>query len=130
MMAAIRTKRLKDPRNPQDGTRIFVARYRPRFLRKGAEPWDEWIKELAPSRELHATWYGKGGRKPISFEEFARRYEQEMQAQKETINKLARRALAGEAITLLCYCADEARCHRTLLKEMVEEAARILRQRT
>ena len=127
-MAAVQTKRLKDPREPQDGTRALVARYRPRFVRKGDENWDEWIKELAPSRELHATWYAKGGRKPISFEDFTRRYEEEMKARKEPISNLARRVLADETITLLCYCTDASRCHRTLLKAMIEEAALLLRQ--
>ena len=104
-----------------DGTRIFVARYRPRYLRKGKEPWDEWHLELAPSRELHAVWYGKDGRSPISFEEFSRRYQEEMKSRQDIIIALARRFLQGETITLLCYCQDATKCHRTLLKVKIEE---------
>lgn len=122
-MSEIRTKRWNEPAESADGTRIFVARYRPPFLRKAEEPWDEWRKELAPSRELLAAWYGKGGRRKIAWEEYVRRYRKEMGAQQESIRELARRYLDGETLTLLCYCADASRCHRTLLKEMVEKAA-------
>jgi len=125
-VASIRTKKWNDPPQPEDGTRIFVARYRPRFLRRGAEHWAEWLKELAPSRELHAAWYGKGTA-PISFDEFTRRYLEEMRAQEELVAALAGRIVAGETLTLLCYCADASRCHRTLLKALVEEAVRALR---
>lgn len=122
-MGEIRTKRWNDPPETSDGTRVFVARYRPRYLRKGEEPWEEWRKELAPSRELHAAWYGKSGRKSISLSEFTRRYRREMGIQQASITELARRLLRCETITLLCYCADASRCHRSLLKGMVEQAA-------
>lgn len=128
-MASVRTRKWNKAPLPEDGTRIFVARYRPRFLRKGVEPWAEWHKELAPSRQLHAAWYGKGTA-PIRFEEFTRRYLEEMQAQQGLIAALARRFAAGETLTFLCYCADASRCHRNLLKGLVEEAARTLRAGT
>lgn len=128
-MGTIKTKKWKEPAEPGDGTRIFVARYRPRYLRKGDETWDEWRKELAPSRELHAAWYGKHEQPRISFHEYARRYREEMEAQSETIGELARRLVNGATLTLLCFCAEEFRCHRTLLKEMVEQAAAELRGR-
>lgn len=120
-MAEIRTKIWNEPAEPSDGTRIFIARYRPRFLRKCDEPWDEWQKELAPSRELHAAWYGKQGKKPICFDEFVVRYKEEMKAQENSISTLAKRLGAGETLCLLCYCQDANRCHRTLLKAMIEE---------
>ena len=113
MPAQILTKRWNQPAENRDGTRIFVARYRPRYLRKGEEPWSEWRKELAPSRELHAAWFGKAGAKigaQITFEEYARRYHQEMAGQDQAIGDLARRLMNGETITLLCYCADATRC--------------------
>ena len=93
MTGEIRTKRWNEPVEKADGTRIFVARYRPRYLRKGDEPWDERLVELAPSKELHAAWRGKRGQKPISFNEFTRRFRQEMKAQVASIGDLARRVL-------------------------------------
>ena len=125
-MAEIRTKKWNDPPSPDDGTRIFVARYWPRGLRKGEEPWDEWLIQLAPSRELHAAWYGKRGLGPISLDEYTKQYRQEMESQQEAIGRLARRLLNGETLTLLCYCADPTKCHRTLLKSMIEKAAEAL----
>jgi uncharacterized protein YeaO (DUF488 family) len=125
MTGKIKTKRWNEPIEAADGIRIFVARYRPRYLRKGNEPWDEWLKKLAPSRELHAAWYGKGGQPAIGFDEFVTRYRKEMEAQQEVLSALAQRLLAGETITFLCYCADKSRCHRILLKDMVELRSRI-----
>lgn len=122
-MGEVLTKRWNDPVEPGDGTRIFVARYRPRYLKKSDELWDEWRKELAPSRELHAAWCGKRGQKPISYSDYTRRFRQEMKAQVASIRGLARRVLNCETVTLLCYCGDASNCHRTLLKSMVEQAA-------
>ena len=123
MVGEIRTKRWNEPVEKADGTRIFVARYRPRYLRKGDEPWDERLVELAPSKELHAAWCGKRGQKQISYSDYTRRFRQEMRAQVASIRELARRVLNCETVTLLCFCKDASRCHRTLLKSMVEQAA-------
>ena len=119
----IKTKRWNDPRESTDGFRLLICRYRPRALPKKDETWDAWQKDLAPSGELVADYYGKHGA-PISWSEYRRRYLAEMRGQKEAIAALARRAAAGETITLLCSsaCEDPARCHRTLLKGLIEKA--------
>ncbi len=121
MTAPIRTKRWNDPAEPADGRRLLVCRYRPRGVRKEAETWDEWLPQLGPSRELHAAIYGKDA-PPIPWAEFERRYVREMRAQARAIAALAARVAAGERITLLCSsaCADPTRCHRSLLKALVE----------
>jgi uncharacterized protein YeaO (DUF488 family) len=117
----IKTKRWDDPREPDDGFRLLICRYRPRALKKENETWDKWEKELGPSKDLHAAFYGKHG-PPIGWKEYRRRYLKEMKDQKERIAELARRAAAGETITLLCSsaCLDPDRCHRTLLKQLIE----------
>jgi uncharacterized protein YeaO (DUF488 family) len=119
----IRTRRWNDPRLPDDGLRLLVSRYRPRALPKDEETWEIWWKELGPSEELHAAFYGKSGA-PITFEEYARRYAVEMQSQRAKIESLARHVASGETVTLLCSsaCTDPARCHRTILARLVEEA--------
>jgi uncharacterized protein YeaO (DUF488 family) len=119
----IKTKRWNDEKESDDGFRILICRYRPRALKKELETWDKWEKELGPSKELHAAFYGKHG-EPIGWEEYRRRYLQEMESQKERIAELARRVAAGETITLLCSsaCVDPAHCHRTLLKDLISEA--------
>jgi uncharacterized protein YeaO (DUF488 family) len=119
----IRTKRWDDPREPDDGHRILVCRYRPRGLSKDAETWDEWLPQLGPSETLHAAAYGKRGN-PIAWPTYRTMYLREMRAQAALIQTLAQRVAAGETITLLCSssCTREARCHRSLLKELIEAA--------
>ena len=114
-------KRSNDPMEPGDGHRLLVCRYRPRGVRREAETWDDWQPDLGPSRELHADYYGKHG-PPISWSEYRRRYLQEMRGRSQAIAALARRLGPGETITLLCSsaCADPARCHRSLLRGLIE----------
>jgi uncharacterized protein YeaO (DUF488 family) len=121
----VRTKRWNDPRDPDDGFRLLVCRYRPRGVSHAAETWDEWWPELGPSRALHGAYWGKSGR-PITFAEYTPRYLEEMRAQTFRIRALADRAAAGETITLLCSsaCTDPAKCHRTLLARLIGLAAR------
>jgi uncharacterized protein YeaO (DUF488 family) len=119
----IKTKRWNDDQEPDDGFRLLICRYRPRALKKADETWDAWWKDLGPSKELHADFYGKHG-PPIDWKAYRRRYLQEMKAQKDKIAQLAHRVNAGETITLLCSsaCVDADHCHRTLLKQLIERA--------
>lgn len=119
---SIKTKRWNDPIEPDDGFRLLICRYRPRALPKAKETWNAWWKDLGPSRELHADFYGKHG-PPIGLEEYRQRYLKEMESQTERIAELARRVAGGETITLLCSsaCVDAAHCHRTLLRQLIEK---------
>ncbi len=120
----LKTKRWDDPIEPDDGLRVLVCRYRPRGVRKEDEAWDVWTPNLGPSRELHAAYYGKTGA-PISWEEYERRYLEEVKSARVFIRSLADRLRRGERVTLLCSsaCVDPARCHRTLLGAIVEREA-------
>lgn len=119
----IKIKRWNDPPETDDGFRLLVCRYRPRALPKADETWDAWCKDLGPSRELHADFYGKHG-PPIAWPEYRTRYLDEMRNQQERIAELAQRVASGEKITLLCSsrCVDPAHCHRSLLRGLIEEA--------
>lgn len=119
------TKRWNDAREPGDGFRLLICRYRPRGVRKADETWDAWWPHLGPSRELHADFYGKRG-PPIGYAKYVKRYLAEMKSQSEPIAELARRSAGGETITLLCSsaCADPAKCHRTLLAGLIGDAGR------
>ena len=114
-------RRWNDPAGPAEGFRLLVTRYRPRGVSKAQETWDAWEPALGPSKQLHAAVYGKGV-SPIPWEIYRRRYLLEMRSQTQKIAELARRVAAGEQITLLCSsaCDRESRCHRSLLKELVE----------
>ena len=123
-MAEVRTKRWNDPIDAAaDGTRVLVTRYRPRGVARADETWSEWLPAVAPSVALHAAAYGKTGLK-IAWEGYRVRYLTEMRQQRDAIAALAARVAAGETITLLCsaQCERESRCHRSLLKTLIETA--------
>ncbi|HEY6877157.1 MAG TPA: DUF488 family protein [Polyangiales bacterium] len=121
----MRTKRWNDPAAPDDGLRVLICRYRPRGVPREGEPWDAWTTALAPSKALHAAAYGKEGAPKLPFPEYERRFREEMTASQFWITGFAKRIAAGETITLLCSsaCTDEAHCHRSIVKRLLEEAA-------
>jgi uncharacterized protein YeaO (DUF488 family) len=118
----LKTKRWNDPIKKSDGFRLLICRYRPRGVRKEEESWDHWCADLGPSRELHAAFYGKNGA-PISWEEYRKRYLQEMESQQDYVNELVEMVVEGKSITLLCSsaCEDASHCHRSLLRHLIEE---------
>ena len=118
----IKTKRWNDPREPDDGFRLLITRYRPRGVSKADETWDEWRPELGPPRELHAAVYTESAT-PIPWAQYRRHYLQEQRKNRELITNLAKRLAGGETITLLCSsaCVRESRCHRSILKELIED---------
>jgi uncharacterized protein YeaO (DUF488 family) len=119
----IHTRRWNDPPGKDEGRRILITRYRPRGVSKADETWDIWMPNLGPSKELHAAVYGKIG-SGISWSTYLARYRTEMRQQRAAIAELTARVRAGETITLLCssQCDRESRCHRSILKELIEAA--------
>src|SRR5262245_33655291 len=119
----IKTKRWNDPIEAGDGFRLLICRYRPRGVRKADETWHTWCPELGPSKLLHADFYGKNG-SPLTWEDYRRRYLEEMHTQRGLIDELGALHAEGRTITLLCSsaCEDAAHCHRTLLRELIEQA--------
>jgi uncharacterized protein YeaO (DUF488 family) len=117
----VRTRRWNDDRQPGDGLRVLVCRYRPRALPKAGETWDVWMRALAPSKELLAEY--QAGR--IDWPQYRAHYLREMAAQAAAVEELAAKVRAGETVTVLCAkaCTDEERCHRTVLKRLIESAA-------
>lgn len=107
-----------DASSPDDGTRILVMRLWPRGVRKDAV--DEWFKELGTSLPLIREWKGER----IDWPAFKERFLVEMESpeKKVLIVSLAERS-RNETITLLCSCKDESRCHRSILRELIEGAS-------
>lgn len=118
----VRTRRWNDPAEPGDGLRVLVTRFRPRGVRREDETWDAWWPELAPSKELHAAAYGKG-QPAISFASYRARLLAELADDpgRFALRALAEQVAAGQSVTLLCSsaCTDEARCHRSILRELL-----------
>jgi uncharacterized protein YeaO (DUF488 family) len=119
----IKTRRWNDPKEPDDGTRILVCRYRPRGVSKEDQTWDEWYPDLGPTKELHRAVYTETS-SSIPWPTYRRRYLEEQRSQQTLIRELAQRVKVGETITLLCSsaCVRESRCHRSVLKELLEAA--------
>src|SRR3982751_2740674 len=120
----VKTKRWDDPAEPDDGFRLLVTRYRPRGVSKADETWDAWQPALGPSKELHRAVYADRST-PIPWPQYRRRYLEEQRNNAAAIEALARRVRAGVTITLLCStaCVRETRCHRSILRELIEAAA-------
>lgn len=126
----VRQKSLAERSEKSDGIRVFIARYRPRGLPKGAESWDRWEKRLAPSAELLAEFHGKrrqGGKlvaeglDPLTWEEYVPRFLAEMDGEeaKAALAALKQEVDEGWTITLLCHCKEAKHCHRTLVKKLL-----------
>jgi uncharacterized protein YeaO (DUF488 family) len=114
-MGSLLTKRIYDPAARKDGARVLIMRYWPRGIRK--ERVTVWLKELGPVVPLlRAFLDGK-----IGWTEYRRRYHANLRRPeaREALERL--RALRAEGtVTLLCGCADERRCHRSLLRAFLE----------
>jgi uncharacterized protein YeaO (DUF488 family) len=115
---SFRTKRVKEPRAPEDGTRVLVMRLWPRGVKKTHV--DAWERDLAPPVELMRGFLdGK-----IPWPEYKREYLKTVKKSgKAKLSELRSRSESGETITLLCWCPDESRCHRSLLHELLEKGA-------
>ena len=102
-MLQIRVRRVYDAPSPADGARVLVDRIWPRGLRKDAARLTEWAKDAAPSTELR-QWYGHD---PEKFQEFRRRFLDELSGrpQRAELGKLRALAAAGP-VTLLTATRD------------------------
>lgn len=109
----VRTKRIYDLPSAEDGHRLLVMRLWPRGIRKEAVY--AWRKELAPSEELRRAYLRQGQ----TWEVFAKAYLEEMALHGELVAELAGIA-RNQTVTLLCSCREESRCHRILLKGLVD----------
>lgn len=114
----IRLKRAYEPAAPDDGTRVLVDRLWPRGVSKVDAALDRWAKELAPSTELR-QWFGHD---PARWEEFRRRYAEELHQHPEQLEEL--RALARHGLLTLVYGAhDEAHNDAVVLREVLLKEA-------
>jgi uncharacterized protein YeaO (DUF488 family) len=98
----IRLKRAYDPPDSSDGYRLLIDRLWPRGISRERAALDCWQKDLAPSKQLR-QWFGH---QPRRFEEFRRRYLDELRSQRPLIAALRRRARDG-TLTLV-YAAHDA----------------------
>jgi len=121
---AIRIVRLGTPRARGEGPRLGTVRRPPRGVRKSDYArlgyYDAWLPELAPSLRLF-SWFIKD---PSSqrWPRFARQYLREMRSPpaQRLLDVLAKLSQSAN-FSVGCYCADETRCHRSLLRRLLAE---------
>ena len=122
---AIQVVRLGSDRQDGEGLRIGTVRRPPRGVPKAdfasGNWYDVWYPNLAPSAETVKT--ALTARTPAEQQAFRRAYRSEMASPENarTIQLLA--ALSKQTnFSVGCYCEDESRCHRLLLRQLLEEA--------
>ncbi|MFN7943314.1 MAG: DUF488 family protein [Thermoanaerobaculia bacterium] len=122
---ALHVVRLGSRREPGEGPRLGTVRRPPRGVRKEEiarrDFYDVWLPELSPSAELVQSAHEADTE--ARWRAFARRYRREMNqpAARHLIELLAALSRSTE-LALGCYCENEARCHRSLLRELLAEA--------
>jgi uncharacterized protein YeaO (DUF488 family) len=126
---SVRIVRLGTPRVSGEGTRIGTVRRPPRGVPKSqfsAQNWyDVWFPNLAPSAQILKL--GQMAASPAQWSAFARKYRAEMArpGAKHDLELLAALSHASD-FSVGCYCEDEARCHRSILKQLlIENGARV-----
>lgn len=122
---AVRVVRLGSPRVKGEGTRIGTVRRPPRGVPKSehaSQDWyDVWFPNLAPSPETMKL--GQAASTPAQWSAFTRRYRAEMASPDARHDIALLAALSHRAdFSVGCYCEDAAHCHRSVLRELLEEA--------
>jgi uncharacterized protein YeaO (DUF488 family) len=110
----IRLKRAHEPMASTDGYRVLIDRLWPRGISRERARLDAWEKELAPSTKLR-RWFGH---EPKRFEEFRRRYMEELRDQRARLTTLRRRARAG-TLTLVYAAHDTEHNDAVVLAEVL-----------
>jgi uncharacterized protein YeaO (DUF488 family) len=121
---AIQVVQLGTPRTRGEGPRLGTVRRPPRGVRKteyaSSNFYDVWLPELAPSEQLVKLALRASDTR--AWQSFVKRYISEMKRPpaRRLLSLLA--ALSHEAaFSVGCYCADEARCHRSVLRALLRE---------
>ena len=127
---SVRVVRLGSPREMNEGLRLGTVRRPPRGVPReqyaSQNHFDLWLPELAPSAEL-LSWAQARPLTEDRWRVFARRYRSQMRqpSTRRLIALLAALSLR-QNFSVGCYCSDETRCHRTLLKGLLRDAGAVL----
>ena len=121
---AIRIVRLGTPRERGEGLRVGTVRRPPRGVPKTEFAtrnfYDVWLPDLAPSDALVAV--ALEARDDRAWQSVVRRYRSEMKRPPAARLLALLAALSHDsALSVGCYCEDETRCHRSVLKELLKE---------
>jgi len=126
---SIRIVRLGTDRAPGEGLRIGTVRRPPRGVPKAdhaSQNWyDVWFPNLAPSVETMKL--GQTAQTPAQWSAFVRRYRTEMSTPeaRHALELLAMLSHTSD-FSVGCYCEDEAHCHRSILRALLEEQGALI----
>jgi len=119
---AIRIVRLGSPRSPREGLRLGTVRRPPRGVPKSefakSDFYDVWLPALSPSAGLVA--FAQKSETDVAWKTFERKFRSEMKQPDAArlLDFLA--ALSHQTnFSLGCYCEDERRCHRSVLRSLL-----------
>jgi len=110
----VRLKRAYETAAPTDGWRVLIDRLWPRGVSRARAQLDAWDKELAPTTELR-QWFGHD---PQRFEQFRRRYIEELRHHRPQLEALRRRAREG-TLTLVYSAQDSEHNDAVVLAEVL-----------
>jgi uncharacterized protein YeaO (DUF488 family) len=120
----VRIVRLGSPRHVNEGLRLGTVRRPPRGVPKSEyasrDFYDVWLPNLSPSQELLKQ--GQSARSDKEWSIFRRKFRSELkQSGAEKILDLLVALSHTAAFSLGCYCQDENRCHRSILRDLLAE---------
>ncbi|WP_327369332.1 DUF488 domain-containing protein [Streptomyces sp. NBC_01217] len=120
----VRVRRVYDPQEDGDGTRVLVDRLWPRGVAKDRARIDKWLKDVTPSNELRA-WYheDRGGTR---YDDFVDRYRAELADPVHTaaVGELVELVRAGGPVTLVTAVKDVPHSHVPVLVDHLEHELR------
>lgn len=120
----VRIVRLGTPRAAGEGLRLGTVRRPPRGVAKeefaSRDYYDVWVPNVAPSAELMAQ--GRAAASDAEWNTFRRKYRAEMnQPEAAHVLDLLAAMSHQSAFSVGCYCEDEQRCHRSVLRELLAQ---------
>jgi uncharacterized protein YeaO (DUF488 family) len=127
---AIRIVRLGTERAPNEGLRIGTVRRPPRGVPKSkfssGNWYDVWLPNLSPTQETVAL--GLRAQTERQWATFVKRYRAEMKnPENSRLLDLLAALSHGAQLSVGCYCEDESRCHRSVLRQLLlERGAKVL----
>jgi len=116
--------KLGSPRAPKEGLRLGTVRRPPRGVRKtqfaSRNFYDVWLPILSPSQKL--VTFAQRSKDEKSWNVFKRKFRREMgKSDPARVLDLLAALSHQTTFSLGCYCEDEKRCHRSVLKELLAQ---------
>ena len=117
---SVKTKSIYDEKEPSDGTRILISRFYPRGVKR--THFDLWIRDASPEKPLLKEYRDKA----IDWKVFSKKFRDQLKSSPsslEAIKKIEELAKKDD-VTLLCYEREGQKCHRLIVKSVVNQKTR------